>query len=154
MPAPRRPITTAPETGVTGLNIAILTRQRLAAALIFALLPLPATAQQGHPLVGSWSGDWGTSAAARHRVLLLLAYDGEHITGVINPGRASVELTSATLDPANWNVRLEAAASDATRGLHYLIEGRIENLGSITDRTLVGTWTQGDERGDFRLVMN
>jgi hypothetical protein len=136
------------------LRTAISTHPRQIAALAFSLLAVSALAQQGHPLVGSWSGDWGTSTSERHRVLLLLAYDGEEISGVINPGRASVALTSAKLDPADWSVRLEAAASDATGGLRYLIEGRIENLGSITDRTLVGTWTQGDERGDFRLVMN
>jgi len=136
------------------LRTAISTHPRRIAALALTLLTVSALAQQGHPLVGSWSGDWGTTATERHRVLLLLAYDGEEISGVINPGRASVALTSATLDPATWSVRLEAAASAATGGLHYLIEGRIENLGSITDRALVGTWTQGGERGDFRLVMN
>jgi len=111
-------------------------------------------AQQGHPLVGSWSGDWGTSPDERNRVLLLLEYDGEQISGVINPGRASVVLTSATLDPRSWTVRLEAAASEGTGGIHYLIEGHIENLGSITDRTIVGTWIQGERHGDFRIVMN
>ena len=111
-------------------------------------------AQQGHPLVGTWSGDWGPSPDERHRVLLVLDYDGERVTGVINPGRASIVLTDATLDPASWTVRLEAAASERTDGVGYLIEGRIENLGSITDRTLIGTWMQGGRRGDVRLVMN
>lgn len=110
-------------------------------------------AQHGHPLVGSWSGDWGT-ADQRHRVLLVLDYDGERVTGVINPGRAPVVLTSVMLDPETWSVELEAAASAQTGGVAYRIEGRIENLGSVTERTLIGTWTQGGERGDFRLVMN
>lgn len=122
--------------------------------LYCALTLSGALAQQGHPLVGSWSGDWGTSPDDRHRVLLLLDYDGERITGVINPGRAPIVLTSATLDPATWTVELEAAASEQTHGVHYLIEGRIENLGSITERTLVGTWIQGEQHGDFRVVMN
>ena len=124
------------------------------AVLLMAVPMAAAFAQQGHPLVGSWSGDWGTNPDERHRVLLLLDYDGDRITGVINPGRASVALTSATLDPQTWSVRLEAAASEQTGGVRYLIEGRIENLGSITERTIVGTWAQGNEQGDFRIVMN
>ena len=111
-------------------------------------------AQQGHPLVGSWSGDWGTGVTERNRVLLVLEYDGEAITGVVNPGRNAVTLTSASLDPTTWTVRLEAAASERTGGVAYRIEGRIENLGSITERTMIGTWIQGNERGDFRVVMN
>jgi len=113
-----------------------------------------ALAQQGHPLVGSWSGDWGPDPAERHRVLLVLDYDGQALKGVINPGRAPIVLTSATLDPADWSVRLEAAPSAQTGGVRYLIEGQIENLGSITERTIVGTWMQGERHGEFRIVMN
>jgi hypothetical protein len=122
--------------------------------LLMAALISHVQAQQGHPLVGSWSGDWGATPSERNRVLLLLDYDGAHITGVINPGRASIALTSAALNPQDWSVRLEAAASEQTDGIGYLIEGRIENIGSITERTIVGTWMQGSQRGDFRIVMN
>ena len=122
--------------------------------LLMAALISHVHAQQGHPLVGSWSGDWGATPNERNRVLLLLDYDGARIMGVINPGRASIALTSAVLDPQDWTVRLEAAASEQTDGIRYLIEGRIENLGSITERTIVGTWMQGNQRGDFRIVMN
>ena len=113
-----------------------------------------ALAQQGHPLVGSWSGDWGVGADERHRVLLVLDYDGQTVSGVINPGRAPVTLTSARLDPTDWSVRFEAASSEQTGGVRYVIEGQIENLGSITERTIAGTWQQGERRGDFRIVMN
>lgn len=131
-----------------------MSARSLAVAFAFACSLPGALAQQGHPLVGTWSGDWGPSAGERHRVLLVLDYDGERIGGVINPGRASIELTDARLDPATWTVRLEAAASERTNGVAYVIEGRIDNLGSITARTLAGTWMQGQQRGDFRLVMN
>lgn len=113
-----------------------------------------ALAQQGHPLVGSWSGDWGINAAERHRVLLVLDYDGQSISGVINPGRAPIALTNATLDPDTWSVRLEVAPSVDNGGTRYLIEGQIENLGSINERSIVGTWLQGERHGNFRVVMN
>lgn len=134
-----------------------MTRGRTLAAVCLAVCfgsTTAALAQQGHPLVGSWSGHWGTGPEDRHRVLLLLEYDGERISGVINPGRAPIVLTSATLDPEAWAVRFEAAPSAETGGLRYLIQGRIENLGSIVERTISGTWVQGERRGDFRIVMN
>jgi hypothetical protein len=131
-----------------------MSARSLAVAAVFAWSLPCAVAQQGHPLVGTWSGDWGPSVDERHRVLLVLDYDGEQVTGVINPGRASIVLTGAMLDPATWTVRLEAAASERTEGIGYVIEGRIANLGSIAARTLAGTWVQGQQRGDFRLVMN
>jgi hypothetical protein len=128
---------------------------RVAAALVVVVgWTTSVPAQQGHPLVGSWSGDWGPGADERQRVLLLLDYDGQAISGVINPGRAPVALTTATLDPADWSVRFEVAPGEQTGGVRYLIEGRIENLGSITERTIAGTWIQGERRGDFRIVMN
>jgi hypothetical protein len=129
----------------------------LKVGLLLALFAVPqaaALAQQGHPLVGSWSGDWGTSAGQRQRILLLLDYDGDQVTGVINPGPNPITLTAASLNAEDWTVRLEAAASESSGGVRYLIEGRIENLGSISERTIRGIWAQGDERGDFRIVLN
>lgn len=54
----------------------------------------------------------------------------------------------------SWPVRLEAAPSADNGGTRYLIEGQIENLGSITERSIVGTWLQGERHGNFRVVMN
>jgi hypothetical protein len=84
----------------------------------------------------------------------LLDYDGDQVTGVINPGPNPITLTAASLNAEDWTVRLEAAASESSGGVRYLIEGRIENLGSISERTIRGIWVQGDERGDFRIVLN
>ena len=122
-------------------------------ALVALSGALPA-AQYGHPLKGQWSGDWGPNKETRHRLLLDLNWDGKAITGTINPGPNAVPLQKASVDPSTWNVRFEAegkGASGAT--VRYLVEGKIENLGSYR-RVLVGTWTQGAERGDFRLTRN
>ena len=104
-----------------------------------------ALAQFGHPLKGSWSGDWGPDKDRRTRVLLQMQWDGKAITGAINPGPNALPLTKASLDPESWQVHLEA------RGI--VIDGTLENLGSA-HRVLSGTWTQGTEKGTFRVVRN
>jgi hypothetical protein len=125
----------------------------LAIVVVMLSGAIPA-AQYGHPLKGTWSGDWGSTKETRQRVLLELHWDGQTITGTINPGPNAVRLQKASMEPSTWSVRLEAEGpgpSSAT--VRYLIEGKLENLGSYR-RVLSGTWTQGTERGDFRLTRN
>ena len=112
-------------------------------------------AQQGHPLVGTWSGYWGETPDDKHRVLLLLDYEGDEISGVINPGPNPAPLTNATLDPKTWTVRLEGSRQDDDGNvIRYLIVGRIENVTSSVERSITGTWIEGDASGDFQVVMN
>ena len=113
-----------------------------------------ASAQYGHPLKGTWSGDWGPNDKVRHRVLLELNWDGKAITGTINPGPNAVRLQKASVDPSSWAVKFEAEGrTPAGATVSYLIEGQIENLGAYR-RVLTGTWYQGSELGDFRLTRN
>jgi len=115
---------------------------------------LTAWAQFGHPLKGSWSGDWGASKESRHRVLLDLHWDGKAITGTINPGTDGVRLTKATLDAANWTVSFEADTKDKSgTAVRYVIEGKVQNLGS-SYRVMTGTWSQGGVKGDFKVTRN
>ena len=120
----------------------------------FAFAAGTAAAQYGHPLKGSWSGDWGTSKETRNRVLLDLNWDGKDVTGTINPGRDGVPLKKASLDPANWTVSFEADGKDsAGNTVRYVIEGKLENLGS-NYRMITGTWSQGARKGDFKITRN
>lgn len=113
-----------------------------------------ALAQFGHPLKGSWSGDWGPNKEQRTRVLLQMQWDGKAITGAINPGPNALTLTKATLDPVTWMVHLEAEGKDgAGKPNQAVISGKLENIGAYR-RVLSGIWTQGSQKGDFRLVLN
>ena len=102
---------------------------------------------QGHPLKGIWIGDWGPDKAKRTLVLIEMNWDGKAITGSISPDADKIAFTKADLDATNWTVHLEAQSG----GVKYVIDGKIENLGSLS-RSIVGTWTQGDQKGDFKIT--
>ena len=110
-----------------------------------------ALAQEGHPLSGTWTGDWGLSAGARNHITLVMNWDGDKVTGVMNPGPDSAPL-NISVDYANWVVRFDADAKDATgKAVRIEAEGKIEELGSPR-RKLVGSWRQGGASGDFKVT--
>ena len=118
--------------------------------LLIAVVSAPA--QEGHPLTGTWSGDWGATATQRNHLTLVLSWDGKNVTGTINPGPDAVQLGSVSLDVTNWTVRIEADGKDqAGKVVHISAEGKIEDLSSA-HRKLAGTWSQGSSKGDFKLV--
>jgi hypothetical protein len=81
--------------------------RRLASVLAALLVAAPALAQFGHPLKGTWSGDWGPTKENRTHVVLELNWDGKAITGNINPGPKAAPITKAELNPDTWGVHLE-----------------------------------------------
>jgi hypothetical protein len=100
-------------------------------------------AQEGHPLTGTWAGDWGPSGTQRTHITMVMNWDGKSVTGLINPGPDAVPLTAVLVDWDRWSVRIEAKGIAA--------EGRLEDIGSY-HRRIVGTWNQGGAKGDFRLT--
>ena len=127
-------------------------QQRLCFCFLFILLGFGAFGQQGHPLTGTWSGDWGASPAERTAVTLVLNWDGQKVTGIINPGPDSIPLSGVYLDVANWTVRFEGEGKDSSgKPAHIVAEGKLEDIASY-HRTIKGTWQQGSAKGDFRLT--
>lgn len=125
-------------------------RAASAVPVVLALIAVSATAQEGHPLKGSWIGEWESNEAHGESVLLVLDWDGESITGIINPGTDDIEIDGATLDPSDWSVRIEADAQADGETLSYVIEGHIEDL-ELPSRTIVGTWRHDNGRGAFEV---
>ena len=118
-----------------------------------ALLAATAMAQEGHPLVGSWHGNRGSvTAKARKDVTVIMDYDGEHITGVVNPGFDNMRLQEARLMPKDWTVHFELDAKDAAgKAVRCMVDGKIDRLGS-DQRTLAGTWVCGTVKETFKLT--
>lgn len=124
-------------------------------ALALSFVAGPAISQHGHPLVGTWSGDL-TGGEQNVRVLIALEFNVDQtITGFMMANGSRLPLTSASLDPSSWEVTLSAGGQDrAGRDVSYDLQGTIENLGSTTERAIVGTWREGSHGGEFRVVRN
>jgi len=120
-----------------------------------AWLVLVATglAQQGHPLTGTWIGDWGPpNSTQRTHLTFVLMWDGDKVSGTINPGPDAIHLPSVALDVTTWTIKIDADAKDKSGAtVHISAEGKIENLGS-PHRTIAGTWRQGTTNGDFKIT--
>lgn len=119
--------------------------------LLAAGFARPGFAQQGHPLTGTWNGDWGTTPTERTHVTVVMTWDGKEAKGVINPGPDSAN-ASVFLDVINWTVRIEADMKDKSgKPVHLLAEGKMENIGSY-HRTISGTWREGATNATFKLT--
>jgi len=120
--------------------------------LVWVCLAAQVLAQQGHPLTGTWSGDWGPSGTQRNQITVVMNWEGKQVTGLINPGPDSIPLASVFVDVTNWTVRIEADTKDKSgKAVHISAEGRIDDLGSY-HRKITGSWTQGGVKGDFKIT--
>lgn len=111
--------------------------------MALGMLAHTAVAQEGHPLKGSWIGEWTGNTTHGDFVLIVMDWNGEEVTGMINPGTDNMAISNVELDPSDWSVEIEAGG--------YTIEAVIENL-ELPTRSLVGTWRSGNGRGDFEIV--
>ena len=111
-----------------------------------------APAQEGHPLAGSWHGDWGAGSGQRTPIFFYLKWDSKNVVGTINPGPHAIPLKVATLDAEHWTVHFEAETKDAAgKPVSIVIDGKLDNIGSY-HRIITGTWSQGSVKGDFKLT--
>lgn len=119
--------------------------------VVAALLAVSAWAQEGHPLDGFWHGEIGTGNAKKP-VTLLLKWEDRMIRGSINPGLNPMPLKIATLEPKGWKVHLEAEARDAKGAVTpVVIDAEIQDIGKYK-RSLVGTYTQGGMKSEFKAT--
>jgi hypothetical protein len=110
-----------------------------------------ALTQEGHPLTGTWSGDWGPSAGQRTHITLVMSWDGKSISGTVNPGPDAIAVPSINLDVTNWTIRFEADGKTASGAVHIAVDGKLEDIASY-HRIITGTWRQGTAKGDFKLT--
>lgn len=130
-------------------------RLRGLALVLFAGLAIggiSAVAQEGHPLSGSWHGDWTAPGGKSTPVFIFMKWDSKNIIATLNPGARAIPLKTATLDPENWTVHFEGDGKDKGGApVHVVIDGKLENIGSY-HRTITGTWIEGSVKGDFKIT--
>jgi hypothetical protein len=119
---------------------------RSTAAVMSWLIYATAYPQEGFPLDGTWRGEWG--AAEKRQVVIVMKWDGKNINGTINPGPSSVPFTTASLQPSDWAVHIEARSRD---GVPIVIDAKLGDIGSY-NRTLTGTWNQAGVDHDFKIA--
>ncbi len=126
------------------------------AILMLMLSTAKISAQHGHPLVGSWSGNWTDAQGQSVRLLILLDFSEDQvISGTIIENTARMAIQSAVLDPSDWSLVIKASRRDGEgQSVDYEVLGKIENLGSARERAIAGTWKRGGESGPFRVVIN
>jgi hypothetical protein len=123
--------------------------RKLAVFFIFLLVcAVGVVAQEGHPLTGSWHGEWHSGSGAKNPVMIYMKWDSKNITGIINPGPNATPIKAATLDASNWTVHLEGDTKD---NQHIVIDGKLDNIGSY-NRTITGTWSEGATKGELKLT--
>ena len=123
----------------------------LALSIACLAYAVPATAQEGHPVKGSWIGKWDKNTIHGADVIVVLNWDGDKITGMINPGTDNIVVKNASLNADTWVVHLEGDAKDKSGAMvTYIIEGKIENL-AMANRSIVGTWKNAKESGPFKI---
>jgi hypothetical protein len=120
-------------------------------ALVLLACSCNVSAQEGHPLSGTWLGNWGAGDDSNF-LTLILSWDGQHLSGLANPGPDSTEVGSVQLDSSSWTVTIDTdLKDDAGSALRFRAEGKLDNVGSHT-RTLNGSWGDGSRSGTFTLT--
>jgi len=117
--------------------------RKLVSTFLFSILmSTVASAQEGHPLKGSWIGEWAGNETHGDFVLLVLDWDGKNVTGVINPGTDNMTIEKVNLDPSDWSITIETSG--------YVLEGSIQEL-ELPTRSITGTWKNGNRSGSLAI---
>ena len=131
--------------GVRGLTIKLVVFTVF--FLVSSTLAGMASAQEGHPFKGTWRGTITTGSTTRP-LLIIMDYDGENITGMINPGRNSYRFSSTELDASNWLFKAQATTRE---GVEISLQATLQDVGA-RNRFLEGAWSEGGSTYPFKIT--
>jgi hypothetical protein len=104
-------------------------------------------AQEGYPLDGSWSGERQVEGKSSRVLLVMSLQRDQSVKGFLLENGKRQPLQNVQLHPENWTVNFSLDGG-------YQVEGKIENLGSVSARKIVGKWSQGSNGGSFAVNIN
>jgi hypothetical protein len=112
-----------------------------------------ALGQEGHPMTGTWQGYWGNTPDERNFINLNLQWDGDNITGEVNPGPFVGTVREIRLDTGTWTAYFDLQVRDFRSGLpvNLAVEASMYNLGSPA-RMLKGRLLDGGETSYFTIT--
>ncbi len=105
------------------------------------------SAQEGHPLKGTWRGEVNVDGDSQ-ALVIIMDYTEDRITGMINPGRSSFRFSDATLDAPNWTLSGNAMTRD---DIAVQFTATLHEIGA-RNRYLEGTWTQSGKNYPFKVT--
>jgi hypothetical protein len=103
--------------------------------------------QEGYPLEGTWSGERQVNGKDSRVLLSLTLQRDQSVIGFVIENGKRQPLQNVQLRPESWTVSFTLEGG-------YQVEGKIENLGSFSERKIVGKWSQGSDNGNFAVKMN
>lgn len=119
----------------------------ISGAVVLSLVANILSAQEGHPLTGSWSGERMVDGKASRVLLVMELQRDQLITGYVLENGKKSALHDVVLGIDSWSVTFALDKG-------YQVTGAIGELGSQTLRTISGTWTDGTSKGDFHVTIN
>jgi hypothetical protein len=134
------------------------TRFGLVVVAATMLIAVGAAAQEGHPLAGTWYGDYTTGKQATD-ITVIMKWDGKSITGSINPGPNSKPLTSVVMDITPGKPAPQGQQSTSGTPPVFKVRFDVDGItfdGTIKNpvagnRQLTGTWKRGNQSGTFHI---
>lgn len=127
----------------------------VAAALLIAIT---SSAQEAHPLAGTWYGDYSTGSQ-KTDLTVIMKWDGKAVSGLINPGPNSKPLTSVVMDITPGKPAAQGQESTAGIPPTYKVRFEVDGMtfeGTLKNpvagnRQLTGTWKRGAQMGPFQI---
>lgn len=130
----------------------------LVVVAVAALIASAGSAQEGHPLDGTWYGDYTTGRQVTD-ITVIMKWDGKSITGLLNPGPNSKPLTAVVMDITPGKPAPQGQGS--TTGIPPVFKARFDVDGMTFEgtiknpvagnRQLTGTWRRGNQSGTFQI---
>jgi hypothetical protein len=130
----------------------------VAVAACLAVAERIGLAQEGHPLDGTWYGEY-VAGTQKQDITVIMKWDGRSVTGLINPGPKSSPLKSAALDITPGKPAPEGRGSTFGTPPVFHVRFDVDGMafvGTIQNpvagnRRITGTWTRGAEKGTFQI---
>jgi len=117
-----------------------------------------ARAQEGHPLVGTWYGDYSTGNQ-KTDLTVIMKWSGKSVSGLINPGPNAKPLASVVLDITPGKPAPQGQQSTSGTPPTFTVRFDVDGMtfeGTIRNpvggnRQLIGTWKRGAQSGPFQI---